>query len=233
MFGHKANKLARALTAGTPLDLYNRVASHWLEAGSVVIGSSVDAQTVAINAEHGDWDFAQHMMYYDLVTYLPDDILTKLDRASMAVSLEARVPLLDHRVVEFAWRVPTRLKIRNGRGKWLLRQVLYRYVPPNLIERPKSGFGVPLAEWLRGPLRDWAESLLDQRRLREEGYFHAQPIREKWAQHLERKGSWEYHLWDVLMFQTWLDHQRGETLSQTASDDRRTAPPRIMSESNS
>jgi asparagine synthase (glutamine-hydrolysing) len=208
MFGYKTNKLAGVITARDPFELYHRLASHWVNPQSVVIGASWNDHMRGENSVGATWSFAQQMMYLDMVTYLPDDILTKLDRASMAVSLEGRVPLLDHHVVEFAWRVPMHMKIRNGQGKWLLRQVLHRYVPADLIERPKSGFGIPLAEWLRGPLRDWAESLLDVRRLRDEGYFHPQPVREKWAQHLSGRGSWEYHLWDVLMFQAWLDNQR-------------------------
>lgn len=209
MFGYKVNKLASALTAGDAVDLYQRLASHWFDARSVVIGASAPERAAEPEGLGPAASHPELMMYFDLVTYLPDDILTKLDRASMAVGLEARVPLLDHRVVEFAWRLPLHMKIREGRGKWLLRQVLYRHVPRELVERPKAGFGVPLDAWLRGPLRDWAESLLDERRLREEGFLRPQPIRERWTQHLSGRASWQYHLWDVLMFQAWLEAQHG------------------------
>lgn len=144
---------------------------------------------------------------FDLLNYLPDDILTKVDRASMGMSLESRTPFLDHRVVEFAARLPLSLKIRNGQSKWLLRQVLYRYVPAELIERPKRGFTVPMASWLRGPLRDWAEDLLRPDLLREQGFFMTNVLRQQWQEHLAEERDWSSHLWHVLMFQSWLRTQ--------------------------
>jgi len=206
----KVRKVAEVLGAENPEAVYYRLVSHWKEPTAVVKGS-VEPPTILSDCRR--WanlpDFTQRMMFLDLVTYLPDDILAKVDRASMGVSLEGRVPLLDdHRVVEFAWRLPLKFKIREGQSKWLLRQVLYRYVPPAMIERPKKGFSVPIDAWLRGPLRAWVEDLLSEPRLRQEGYFNPQPIRQKWCEHLEGKHNWHYYLWDVLMFQAWLAENR-------------------------
>jgi asparagine synthase (glutamine-hydrolysing) len=150
-------------------------------------------------------NFTDRMQFLDLVTYLPDDILTKVDRASMAFALEARVPLIDHRVVEFAWRLPRHAKVRNGTSKWLLRQVLYRHVPQALVERPKMGFSIPLGGWLRGPLRDWAEGLLAPDRLRDAGFFHVGAVRKVWDDHVSGRANRQYMLWNVLMFEAWRD----------------------------
>lgn len=202
----KLRKSAKILRVKSPEAMYLNLVSHWKRPESLVIGGS---EPLTALTDQELWahlpSFTHRMMYLDTVTYLPDDILVKVDRASMGVSLEGRVPLLDHRVVEFSWRVPLKMKIKDGRGKWLLRQVLYEYVPKELIERPKMGFDVPTGAWMRGPLREWTESLLNERRLRQEGFFDPHPIREKWAEHLSGKRNWQYHLWDVLMFQAWLD----------------------------
>jgi asparagine synthase (glutamine-hydrolysing) len=199
--GEKLHKLARALRADGPEGMYGVLTSHWLEPSAVVVGTAVNGEPSA----SGVPGFARRMMYQDTVTYLPDDILVKLDRATMSVSLEGRVPFLDHRVVEFAWRLPIRMKVRGGEGKWILRRVLDRYVPRSLVERPKMGFGIPIGTWLRGPLRDWTESLLDPTRLRGEGYLRPGPVRAAWEDHLSGRRNRQYELWDVLMFQSWLD----------------------------
>ena len=204
--GRKFRTLADVLAVPDGRGFYTWLNTHWRDPAGVVIEGSVPATDIT---DHDRWarreSLREQMMYVDSVTYLPDDILVKVDRASMAVSLEARVPVLDHRVVEFAWSLPPELKFRDGAGKWLLRQVLDRHVPRELFDRPKVGFGVPIDSWLRGPLRDWAEDLLDERRLNREGFFRPEPIRKKWAEHLAGTCDWHYLLWDVLMFQAWLE----------------------------
>lgn len=202
--GDKLHKLADILAVRTPEEIYLGLVSHWKQPEAVVCGSEEPATVLTIPSRWADLpDFESRMMYLDQISYLPDDILTKVDRAAMAVSLETRVPLLDHRVVEFAWSLPLSMKIREGKGKWLLRQTLYKHVPRELIERPKMGFGIPLDVWLRGALKPWAEALLDESRLRREGYFNPELIRAKWQEHLAGRRNWSYYLWDVLMFQAW------------------------------
>jgi asparagine synthase (glutamine-hydrolysing) len=207
--GDKAQKLADVLTLSSGHAFFLNLASQWKDPGSIVIGAH---EPMTLLTDPAAWphtdSLAQWMMAMDAQTYLPDDILVKVDRAAMANSLETRVPMLDHRVVELAWRIPLHQKIRDGEGKWLLRQVLYRHVPRELIERPKMCFGIPLDSWLRGPLRDWAEALLDESRLRREGYFHPAPIRQKWKEHLSGRHNWQHRLWTVLMFQAWLEENR-------------------------
>jgi len=202
--GDKLHKLAEVLNAAEPEAIYYALVSHWKTPSSLVLGTT---EPPTVLTQEQPWlqgaDFRHRMMALDTLSYLPDDILVKVDRVAMGVSLETRVPLLDHRLVEFAWQLPVGLKIRNGQGKWLLRQVLYRYVPQELIERPKMGFGVPIDHWLRGELRDWAEDLLNEHRLREAGYLNPQPVRQLWDEHLSGRRNWQFHLWDVLMWQAW------------------------------
>jgi asparagine synthase (glutamine-hydrolysing) len=202
--GEKIHKGARAMCSPAFDALYLELVSQWSDPASLVRGGTEPATVLtqadpALAALTG----VPRMMALDLLTYLPDDILVKVDRAAMSVSLETRVPMLDHRVIEFAWRLPMEHKIRDGVSKWALRQVLYRHVPRALLERPKMGFGVPIDHWLRGPLRDWAEALLDRRQLEAGGLLEPAPIRRAWDEHLKGVANRQHQLWNVLMFQAW------------------------------
>jgi asparagine synthase (glutamine-hydrolysing) len=208
---HKPHFIADALKARSvsEAELYHFVSSHWRRPNELVYDC---ARMATVFTEHSlqpkTDNFISKMMAIDMLSYLPDDILTKVDRAAMAVSLETRVPLLDHQLVEFAWRLPIAYRIHKGVGKWPLKQVLLKYVPQQLIERPKMGFGIPLDGWLRGPLREWSEELLSESRLQQQGYLNPLPIRKKWAEHLSGKTDWQAHLWDILMFQAWLEAEK-------------------------
>lgn len=215
--GDKLHKLgARLRNVRSVDDLYVALVSEWSQSEGIVLGGAMPTNLLD---DRSQWprltDPAARMMALDGLTYLPDDILAKVDRASMAVSLETRAPFLDRDVVEFAWSLPMSMKIRDGQGKWLLRRLLDRHVPAALVERPKMGFGIPLDDWLRGPLRDWAEDLLAEDRLHREGYFDPAPVRRAWQSHL-RGASFGHRLWSVLMFQAWL--------AQVASEPRNGEP---------
>lgn len=214
--GDKAHKLASRLNGVRNIDdLYLSLVSEWQDPALVVRGHDggliVEGPSILDDASPTNVvavaDSPLHMMYRDSMTYLPDDILCKVDRAAMAVSLETRVPFLDHRVAELAWQLPLGMKIRGAQGKWALREVLHKYVPRELIDRPKMGFGIPLGQWLIGPLRPWAESLLAEQRLQSEGYFYSAPIRRKWTEHLAGERDHSSSLWAVLMFQHWLSRK--------------------------
>ncbi len=206
MPGTKVQKVAQVLPAADLHQTYMTLASHTDDPCRLVLGAT---EPPTVLTDRRSWpvldDAVERMMYLDTMTYLPDDILTKVDRATMASSLEGRMPFLDPDVAALAWRLPPDLKVRSGTGKWLLRRLLHRYVPPALVERPKAGFGIPLGDWLRGPLRPWAEDLLDARRLRADGYLAPGVVRRLWAEHLSGRHDRQYAVWDVLMFQAWLD----------------------------
>lgn len=205
LYGDKLHKLSEILTSRSPDEIYKRLISHWKSPETLVL-NSIEPKIIIddfFRIKNLIPEFKDRMMFFDLMTYLPDDILTKVDRASMSVSLEARVPILDHRIVEFSKRLPLSFKIKNGKSKWILRQVLYKYVPKELVERPKMGFGVPIDNWIRDPLRDWAEDLLDEKKIKRDEFLNPEPIRKLWKEHLSGKRNWQYLLWDVLMFQAW------------------------------
>jgi asparagine synthase (glutamine-hydrolysing) len=186
-------------------DTYLSLTSIWPNAGELVLGEAYDLENHPLKRiELDNLDYVSKMMLLDSLMYLPGDILTKVDRASMSTGLEVRAPLLDHRVVEFAAQTPMQLKLRAGQGKWLLREVLHEYVPQSMVERPKMGFAVPLGTWLRGPLKNWAEDLISPESLRAQGYLNEQLISQKWGEHLRSERNWEHQLWGVLMFQSWL-----------------------------
>jgi asparagine synthase (glutamine-hydrolysing) len=203
---NKVNVLSKFLKAENFQNFYKEYFSQWREPEGMVIGASEPKGFSDLTQVKLDKipDVVQQMMFMDTVSYLPEDILTKVDRASMGVSLEARVPLLDHRVVEFAWQLPMKYKVKGDKKKWVLRKLLGNYLPNELFERPKMGFGVPVGQWIKGPLREWAEDLLDEKKLREEGYFRSAPIKSAWKMHLSGERNETYRLWSVLMFQAWL-----------------------------
>ena len=198
------------MAAPSAAHLYVGLVSHWSDPADVVLNcSEPDSFLTGLRPVLNGLSDVEQMMALDALTYLPDDILTKVDRAAMSVGLETRVPFLDHRLVEFAWRLPLNLKLRTENGttrtKWIVREMLFKHVPRELIERPKQGFGIPIDSWLRGPLRAWAEDLLSESRLKREGFFNAAVIRQKWTEHLSGQRNWQHQLWCVLMFQGWLD----------------------------
>jgi len=202
--GDRAYKLASIINANNKREMYRALVSDWKNTEQLVLnGKEPCLEPIDESDALPLSDFRNEMMYMDAINYLPGDILTKVDRATMAVSLEARVPFLDPNVIAFASRVPMDMKIRNGKGKWLLRQLLKRYLPESMFNRPKMGFGVPIDSWLRGPLREWAEEMLDEKRLSEQGLVNPRMVREYWHEHLSGRRNWQNHLWNVLMFQSW------------------------------
>jgi asparagine synthase (glutamine-hydrolysing) len=203
----RMQRLSKLLSLESMELFYRASISHWKDPGNM-IKNGVEPPTIFTDSKQqlNQGNIYDHMMYNDAVSYLPDDILTKVDRAGMGVSLETRIPLLDHRLLEFAWRLPLEKKIRNDESKWILRQVLYKYVPKSLIERPKMGFGVPVDQWVRGPLKDWAESLLSERSLIETNFFNVKQIRKCWIEHLSGKYNHRDAIWGILMFQQWYTH---------------------------
>ena len=205
-FGDKIHKGADVLNTKNFSDIYYTLCSHWKNPTEIVLNSKGPGTLLTKFKPNINYlNTQQQMMALDFLTYLPDDILVKVDRAAMASSLETRVPFLDHNLIEYVFKIPHSLKFRNGHGKWILKKILNQYVPKSLTQRPKVGFEIPLGSWLRGPLRDWAENLLNEKRLNQENFFNTKLVRDKWLEHLNGKKNWQYHLWDILMFQAWLE----------------------------
>ena len=207
------HKLANIIDSKSIVDLYIRIISHWncnelIENLSEEDDNSFKSNIISKFNLAKDLDETQKLMLVDGLTYLSDDIQVKLDRASMSNSLETRVPFLDHKLIEFAKKIPQKYMIKNSTGKFILRNILGKHVPKNLFERPKMGFGAPIETWLRGPLREWADSLINSKNLIEDGIFKPEIIRSRWNEHLSGKKNWEYHLWDVLMFQSWREQNK-------------------------
>lgn len=208
-WGDKLQKGAGVMASKNLISLYQQLVSNWQDPSAVVIGERehdrIFSTDVQLLSDVGD---IQKMMAIDTISYLPDDILVKVDRAAMGVSLETRVPFLDHHIFEFASKIPLAMKLKNGVGKLILRDILYRYVPKELIERPKMGFGIPMSDWLKGPLKEWAEELLGESRLRSQGFFYPEVVRQMWSEHLSGARNWQSQLWAVLMFQAWLENNK-------------------------
>ena len=206
--GDKLLKFSSLLAHKNPMEMYLQLISDWRASDQLVMGAASISPYLASSTKKIELhEYRDAMARLDISTYLTDNILVKVDRTAMANSLETRVPILNHRVVDFAMSLPDGMKYRNGVNKWLLRELLYDYLPRRLVDRPKQGFSIPLAQWLRGPLRDWAENLLSDSRLREQGYLNPDLIRKKWLEHLSGRRNWHNHLWSVLMFQAWLEAQ--------------------------
>jgi asparagine synthase (glutamine-hydrolysing) len=204
--GDKLHKLSGVLNGRTPEEIYLKMMSHWKDENNVVINYEKTQIDPLLQNDYSSLSkIITKLTYIDSISYLPDCILTKLDRASMSASLEARVPLLDHRVFEFAAKIPIKQKYKNGRGKRPLTNILSKHLPEHLYNRPKMGFGVPVGKWLTGSLRDWAESMISPERLKNEGYFHPHTVRKRWEEHLSGRRNWQYDLWNILMFQAWLE----------------------------
>lgn len=229
LLGDRIHRFARVISAKDSFSRYQAIVSVAESPSDIVKGSEEPGKYLAERCQGTCLtNFGEQMMLADSVTYLPDDILAKVDRASMAVSLESRAPFLDHRVFEFAGRLPFEMKIRNGRGKWLLRRLERKYLPKGLVERPKKGFSLPIAEWLRGALREWAEHMLSKDGIESEGFFRSEEVGKLWRQHLSRQRDVEHHVWGILMFQAWLERWHKQASRETRIPEAMTERSEAM-----